>query len=51
MKRVLIGLASAAAIVGGTALAADVAPDYRAPPVVVVPYIWSGFYAGANVGG
>jgi outer membrane immunogenic protein len=51
MKRVLIGLASAAAIVGGAALAADVAPDYRAPPVAVVPYTWTGFYAGVNVGG
>ena len=52
MKRVLVGLASAAAIAGGSALAADVAPYYRAPPVaVVVPYTWTGFYAGANVGG
>jgi outer membrane immunogenic protein len=52
MKRVLVGLASAAVIAGGNALAADVAPYYRAPPVaVVVPYTWSGFYAGANIGG
>ncbi len=54
MKRVLIGLASAAAVAGGTALAADVAPSYRAPPVavaVVAPYTWTGFYAGATVGG
>jgi outer membrane immunogenic protein len=54
MKRVLIGLMSTAAIAGGTALAADVAPYYRAPPVavaVVVPYTWTGFYVGANVGG
>jgi outer membrane immunogenic protein len=41
MKRVLIGVASAAAIVGGAALAADVAPDYRAPPVLDVPSTWT----------
>jgi outer membrane immunogenic protein len=51
MKRVLIRLVSATAIVGGTALAADVAPDYRAPLAVDVPYTWTGFYAGVNGGG
>jgi len=35
----------------GTATAADVAPYYRAPPVVVPYYNWNGFYIGANIGG
>jgi outer membrane immunogenic protein len=51
MKRVLFGLALAAAMGVGTAVAADVVPDYRAPPEVVVPSTWTGFYAGANAGG
>jgi outer membrane immunogenic protein len=57
--RLLFALMAAPALAGGigTATAADVAPYYRAPPVVpsppvVVPYYnWNGFYIGANVGG
>src|SRR6516225_1019049 len=51
-RRSLPALMAASAIAGGigTATAADVAPYYRAPPVV--PYYgWNGFYIGANVGG
>jgi outer membrane immunogenic protein len=55
MKRPVIAAISTTAIAGniGAADAADVgAPSYRAPPVVV-PLVttWTGFYAGANIGG
>jgi outer membrane immunogenic protein len=37
---------------GGTAIAADLEPYYRAPPPVLVPlFTWTGFYVGGNVGG
>jgi outer membrane immunogenic protein len=53
MKRVLFALAAATALAGGigTATAADVAPYYRAPPVVAPVFSWNGFYVGGNVGG
>ena len=53
MKRVWFALMAASALAGGigTATAADVAPYYRAPPVVVPYYTWTGFYVGANIGG
>jgi outer membrane immunogenic protein len=52
-RRILLALVAAPALVGGigAASAADVAPYYRAPPVVVPYYNWNGFYIGANVGG
>src|SRR6516165_7948300 len=52
-RRSLPALMAASAIAGGIgmATAADVAPYYRAPPVVVPYYGWNGFYIGANVGG
>jgi outer membrane immunogenic protein len=53
MKRLLIGMMSATALAGGagTAMAADMAPYYRAPAPAPVFYTWTGFYAGGNVGG
>jgi outer membrane immunogenic protein len=54
MKRLLFALVSAAGLAGGvvTAIAADLAPYYRAPPPVLVrAFSWTGFYIGANVGG
>ena len=54
MKRLLFALVAAPSLAGGigAATAADVAPYYRAPPVVMAPYYnWNGFYIGANVGG
>ncbi len=53
MKRLLIAAMSATALAGGmgAATAADMgAPYYRAPPMVPI-FSWTGFYAGANVGG
>jgi outer membrane immunogenic protein len=39
-------------IAAAPALAADMAPVYKAPPLVPAPsYNWTGFYVGANVGG
>jgi outer membrane immunogenic protein len=53
MKRLLFALMAAPALAGGigTAPAGDVAPYYRAPPVLVPYDNWNGFYIGANVGG
>ena len=57
MKKILLGTAAftAMAAFASAALAADL-PSRRAPPVYVPPpvapaFTWSGFYAGANVGG
>jgi outer membrane immunogenic protein len=51
MKRLVFALVAAPALAAGAATAADVAPYYRVPPVVVPYYNWNGFYVGANVGG
>jgi outer membrane immunogenic protein len=38
-------------VMAGPALAADMAPIYKAPPVVAPPaYSWTGFYIGGNAG-
>jgi outer membrane immunogenic protein len=46
-------LAFAAALLGGSANAADLGPVpvYAPPPVLVPLYTWTGCYIGANVGG
>ncbi|CAM5765060.1 porin [Labrys miyagiensis] len=50
MKRLLIA-ASTLAIVSGTATAADLAPQPVEPVVpVIVPFSWTGFYAGVHAG-
>lgn len=55
MKKFTIALASAAALLAGPALAADLAvrPIAKAPAYVPVPIAsnWSGFYFGGSVGG
>jgi outer membrane immunogenic protein len=53
MKRLLIGMMSATALAGGAgmAIAADMAPYYRAPVPAPVFYSWTGFYVGGNAGG
>lgn len=46
--------ATAAALAAAPALAADlapVAPMYKAPPMVMAPQTWTGFYIGADIGG
>jgi len=55
MKRSLLaGVAAAAIMIYAVevALPADLsAPIFKAPPPVVVPDLWTGFYAGVHVGG
>jgi outer membrane immunogenic protein len=53
MKKLAFVLASAAALVSGPALAADLSrPIYKAPVVAAAPYFnWSGCYVGAHGGG
>jgi outer membrane immunogenic protein len=55
MRKTLFGIAAAAVLLAGTpALAADlapVAPMYKAPPMVMAPQTWTGFYIGGDVGG
>jgi len=49
MKKIAIGIAAIAALIGQPALAADMpvkAPPLSAPPI----HDWTGFYVGANVG-
>src|SRR5262245_5335982 len=49
----LLASSAIAVVAGGTALAADLPPRpaYKAPPPVVAPYSWTGFYIGAHFGG
>jgi outer membrane immunogenic protein len=53
MKKLLLGSISALTLLAGNpAIAADLAPAYKAPPVVApVPWTWTGFYVGGNLGG
>ncbi|PDT58085.1 hypothetical protein CO678_30300 [Bradyrhizobium diazoefficiens] len=52
MKRIVMGIAAAASLVGTNAMAADLAarPYVKAPPIVDPGYNWTGFYAGLNGG-
>src|SRR5262249_1941732 len=52
MRKVL-GLAGAALLLAGPALAADlpVRAPVKAPPPVVPVFTWTGFYFGGNIGG
>jgi outer membrane immunogenic protein len=51
MKKILIALSAMAAFTG-SAMAADMAPRYKAPPPVVAPaYNWTGFYIFGGGGG
>jgi opacity protein-like surface antigen len=49
MKSLLASLALLAICVSVTARAADM--PVKAAPILLPPYNWSGFYAGANIGG
>jgi outer membrane immunogenic protein len=50
MKKLLVGFAALAALLAGPALAADMpVKAVKAPPVL--PYNWTGFYVGWDVGG
>ena len=48
MKKLSIAIAAIAALMGTSALAADMA--VKAPPVPVPVYSWTGFYVGGNLG-
>jgi outer membrane immunogenic protein len=52
IRKLTIATATAAALAGmiGVASAADLRPVYKAPPVVVPTYNWTGFYLGGHVG-
>ena len=47
-KLFLASIAMVALSAGGSALAADMRPVYKAPPPVVIYDPWTGFYVGAN---
>lgn len=51
MKRFLLGTVGLVAL-SGSAMAADLAPHYKAPPPVVAApiYDWTEFHIGANGG-
>src|SRR5436190_2186802 len=49
-KLFLASIAMVTLSAGGSALAADMRPVYKAPPPVVVYDPWTGFYVGANGG-
>ncbi len=53
MKKILLGTAALLALGSTSVFAADMGPrTYTKAPAYIAPiYNWSGFYAGANVGG
>jgi outer membrane immunogenic protein len=52
MRNASLGVIGAALLLGGPAVAADLAvqPAYKAPPLAPA-YNWTGFYVGATIGG
>ena len=53
MKRMLVGIAAATALIATGALAADLpakGPVYTKAPVIAAVYDWTGFYIGGNIG-
>src|SRR6202795_5184793 len=52
MKKAIIVVASAAALIATSAIAADVTLPVKAPPVAPAPAVsgWTGFYVGADAG-
>src|SRR5690348_2240074 len=50
MKRLLIGCAAAWVAFGSAALAAAVAPVFKAPHAPPAAYNWTGLYGGLNAG-
>ncbi len=52
MKKLLLGSACLAFALASPALAADmeVAPAYKASPLIIPTYDWTGFYIGVNAG-
>ncbi len=51
MKKIAVGIAALTALIGTPALAADLEPAVKAPPLAPGPlYSWTGFYVGGNLG-
>ena len=50
MKKAIVVVASAAALIATSAITADVTLPVKAPPVVPAPAGWTGFYLGADAG-
>jgi outer membrane immunogenic protein len=52
MKKAIVVVASAAALIASPAIAADVTLPVKAPPVAPAPAVsgWTGFYVGADAG-
>jgi outer membrane immunogenic protein len=50
MRNALLSGVAVAVIFGGTAMAADMPPPYKAPPPQQPYYSWTGFYLGTHTG-
>jgi len=52
MKKLSLAVITAAALLSGPALSADMRMPMKAPPPVMAPiFTWTGFYIGGNIGG
>src|ERR1041385_4984361 len=51
MTRRALPIAALMTALAGPALAADLAPIYKAPVAAAPAYDWNGFYVGAHLGG